>query len=1112
MEKAEQKKKSRGLWWKIPLWTITGLVVTLFLAVTIALWILTPEKLTSLVNKHASEFLCDGEIRAGRVELTWWSSFPRFEIQVDSLSVKSTCVQIPDSAATLLALERLHGAMNLSALALGVIEIDDVTITRPDVCLYFGPDSISNLDIFPKSESEEDKADEPVSIPPLALNRFVIEGDAPLRYISEPDSTYIAVTLQLLSLKNQEPLYALNFNASPRTNLVELPDSFAIGLDGGIKWNPETPTILELHDFTAKAGEIAVTVNAAANLGEPPTLESLSLTTNEISPEYLVDLARRQPSLAEAIPAIQCGGKLQLKAELSAPYLLTDTLLPAVKADLTLGDGPFALSDMKLRLRNLGLSASVDIDPVNINKSTVTIHRLAATGDRGATSVALSGSATNLMADPKVDGNLHGDIELGQLPPALLKAIGAEMKGHLQADTDFRFHLSDLSAATFHRARLNGSARLRNFKINLPADTILAEARVAELKFGSSRSFTGDRGSVDSMLTVSVKVDTAAVSLTDLNASLSDLKIGFGCKNDASLTDTTSITPLGGVIELGQLRYVSTTDSVRAMMKDLKANAQIRRFKGDKKVPQLGMGLSVNRILYSQGIQRVTLGKSDIRIDMHLKAERQRTSPRQKQNRQQMHSDSLRVRRNNPGDQTEKLDLTVTDKGTASLLRRLELKGKLESRSGRIFSPFFPLRMSMRKLDMDFTTDSVNLNSLTIKVGQSCFQAKGSVDNIRRTLTSSRSRTPLGVKLSLHADTININELTQAAFRGSALAAKSDSVAMATMSQALDLNDDADLEQSVDSISVVDIAAILVPTNINADLRFSADNIIYSNMMMKDFTGTILVNNGAASLQNLHAATDLGSVNLNALYYAPTRSDIDFAMGLNLNRFRIARVIEIMPALDSIMPILGGISGIIDVNLGVTTKLDSVMNVELPSVHAMLNMTGDSLVVIDQQTYKTISKWLMFKDKHHNMIDHMDVELSVENSTLELYPFMFDFDRYRLGVMGHNDLALNLNYHVSVLKSPLPFKFGINITGPADDMKIRLGKARYKEKSAAKKVALADSTRINLVNEMRSAFRRGVDAARVAPLRVTRHERLEDVNAATDTLSATELQQLNQHQ
>ena len=80
--------------------------------------------------------------------------------------------------------------------------------------------------------------------------------------------------------------------------------------------------------------------------------------------------------------------------------------------------------------------------------------------------------------------------------------------------------------------------------------------------------------------------------------------------------------------------------------------------------------------------------------------------------------------------------------------------------------------------------------------------------------------------------------------------------------------------------------------------------------------------------------------------------------------------------------------------------------------------------------------------------------------------------------MGSNDLAMNLNYHISVLKSPIPFKFGINIKGTPDDMKIRLGGAKFKENMVVERQAIADNTRVNIVRQIDTAFRRGIQKAR----------------------------------
>ncbi len=275
---------------------------------------------------------------------------------------------------------------------------------------------------------------------------------------------------------------------------------------------------------------------------------------------------------------------------------------------------------------------------------------------------------------------------------------------------------------------------------------------------------------------------------------------------------------------------------------------------------------------------------------------------------------------------------------------------------------------------------------------------------------------------------------------------------------------------------------LLVPRNVEARLHMRADNILYSDLALRDFHGDLMVFDGAVNLRDLSASTDIGSIDVDGLYSAPAADDLQFGLGMRVHDFRLDRLESLIPAIDSLLPALQSFGGIVNADVAVTTDLMPNMDIDIPTLKAAIKIEGDSLVLLDPETFKTISKWLLFRDKKKNMIDHMAVEVVIDNSTIELYPFMFDMDRYRLGVMGHNDLAMNLNYHVSVLKSPIPFKFGINIKGTPDKMKIRLGGAKFKERMAVERQAIADTTRINLVEQIDRVFRTGISKAKLGKL------------------------------
>ena len=42
---------------------------------------------------------------------------------------------------------------------------------------------------------------------------------------------------------------------------------------------------------------------------------------------------------------------------------------------------------------------------------------------------------------------------------------------------------------------------------------------------------------------------------------------------------------------------------------------------------------------------------------------------------------------------------------------------------------------------------------------------------------------------------------------------------------------------------------------------------------------------------------------------------------------------------------------------------------------------------------------------------------------------------------------MSFDYHISVLKSPIPFRLGVNIFGTLDKFKFRIGRARYKSEN-----------------------------------------------------------------
>ena len=180
--------------WRLlrPILKIVGIaaltVFALFIAVcSVAVWILTPQRLTPLVEKQASAMLL-ADVKASRVELTFWHTFPELTVEVDSLQVVSRSLSavddslrrsFPADADSLLSIGAFRGGMNLLPLLAGRIALYDVVFYRPSVNLFQVSDSVANYLIALPGEEKDAEDNSPLVIPSVSINRFAVIDAGP---------------------------------------------------------------------------------------------------------------------------------------------------------------------------------------------------------------------------------------------------------------------------------------------------------------------------------------------------------------------------------------------------------------------------------------------------------------------------------------------------------------------------------------------------------------------------------------------------------------------------------------------------------------------------------------------------------------------------------------------------------------------------------------------------------------------------------------------------------------------------------------------------------------------------------------------------------------------
>ena len=189
-------------------------------------------------------------------------------------------------------------------------------------------------------------------------------------------------------------------------------------------------------------------------------------------------------------------------------------------------------------------------------------------------------------------------------------------------------------------------------------------------------------------------------------------------------------------------------------------------------------------------------------------------------------------------------------------------------------------------------------------------------------------------------------------------------------------------------------------------------------------------------------------------------------------------MITLFPAIDTLMPLLTTFQGDLDCELAATTRIDTLMQVVLPSVDGVMRITGKDLTLKESPELAKISKLLMFRNRKEARIDNMAVTGIVQNNILEIFPFVLDVDRYLLAAAGTQHLSQQFDYHVSVIKSPLILKFGLNAWGPDfDHIHYGLGKARFRSANVPVYTKQLDTAQFSLVAAIHNIFELGVEKA-----------------------------------
>lgn len=1015
-------------------------------------------------------------------------------ISVNRVSVrdgaKIVYISRPDSTFARIALNRLYLRGNFST------DFKAFEFNRADV---------SNLSIaFSKMESHNDTLHR-------ASARFNVDS---LNVSSKKDGEFAIAALTRTNLKMDQSTLAKDF---------------PFEINGKIKFDTTQALKGELKDFTVSVAKIPVTFNGIFNI-TPDSLYTENLC-GKVENFHISEMFQYIPDgIFKDIDKIKTNAAISLDIDVDGSYNFKTGALPSVFARLDIPQSYIEFDGRQSRINELETHIKAYYSATNRDSAAIEINKFVVNG-RGI-QLALNGKLSDLAtANPFVNMNFKGGVFLDTLCTLFPAKSGMVMKGNINADMSVKSRLANLNMYNIGNADVKGVLSTDNTQIIIPQEdfyAVMQGVRFATAATTNTRDASIKIGT--KMLGSNITADSVYFKYKDLiKLAASRFQLAGHQAADVLNKDTATmrVYPFNGSISAKTLN-VKSVDSTSVRMRDSKIKFSILPHKDDYTVPVLKVGTEVKRLFARDELNRISIGDGNITIQAILN---KRTENKERAARMNSMLDSLQMMyptikrdslfahhralrmaqspsRAKDDFASEDMDFTV-DNSLRNLIRQWNITGEIKAKSGRITTPYFPLRTRMQNVDFNFTTDKVEFENTKITAGKSQFTLTGKASGLRRAMLRNGV---IELKGSIVSDTLNFNELLTAANSGMEFMDRSEAYKDSLASIA----DDDQLAQAINvesSDSTAALGLIVVPGNINAKFDLDVKHGIYSQLTMNRLSGEMIIKDRCLQINGFEALTNAGNASLSAFYATRSKEDLSTGFDLELKDVAIEKFIELMPGVDTLLPMLKSFEGKVNCSITATSKMDTTMNLILPSLRGVARITGENLVLMDGETFASIAKMLKFKNRDKNYIDRISVELLLNDNKIEVFPFIAQMDRYKFAISGTQNLDMSFNYSISILQSPIPFRVGVKLFGDMEDFDFKIGRAQYKSDKLPAFTAVIDSARFNLRDHIANIYRRGVDAALKSDeidkiqKRKTSHD--SQYTGQMDTLSKEEQAQLD---
>ncbi len=1026
---------------KITLISLCSLLGLVMLTVMIACWlVLTPARLTSIVKNYAPNFItCDFDI--DRAELTVIKTFPEVGLAINDVVLVNQMVGSPSD--TLAYIDECVVTVDIKKfLKENLILIDECRLNGGYVNLFTDENGGSNLDIFPPSEPDtvEESSEMTYGIDLASLR------------LNSVDVSYTDLTQGMIA-----DVEGMTMSAKAKMKGDVLAGNVVMSLKGvDYKQTSDTSLVqLKLNDLKIEGDAEMIGENVNADIkasssflnylsnGQYAESKNLNFIYDGNVNNYDVVKGNLELSLDD-LSFVMDDEKYVDEADIRLIVPL-DATLSAM--DVKLGASQFALNNIFIDM--IGDVAMPDDDIVvdlDIKTNTLIVEELIGLIPASMREDLLDGIDVKgeLQLAAKVEGTynensmpaVNAEIKYNKgmiSMPEMLPYSVTNFNTHINADIDLNdksdvyvnylnanmsnssFFLSgnikDVMDKMYCNLKLDATADLDELQSFIPEDIVAkgvvklnATANVNNYQI-TNMDFT------DAKINGNMQWDNMNVVYCDtINVVADKLNVDLSIPNSTSEDLTNS---LAAVNISGTNLDAKVADMIVAGLKDYSITAQVSDVLDENIPMSVYADYSFSRIDASMDDMNFFANNPHGSVAMFMEENNDATYIAA------YSGDSLSfVMGEEMSFDTENIDLNVSanyDDDQEDLLLQWNPHAGIKLNKAVFAMSDIPMPVYIPSIDFQYDSTGIDIQNSSVLLGNSDFVLQGKFTDVDKFL---RKEALLKGELDFTSHFTDVNQL------------------MDLFSGAGDTTLVAEEIAVTDTIEQED-NPFIVPLGIDVTLNTKIEKAIAGEMRLQNVGGGLTVKNGILVLNEMGFTSDAATMELTAMYKSPRKNHLYLGFALHLIEIDIAEMINLIPELDTLVPMLSSFAGRAEFHIAAETYLKSNYEMKVSTLRGATAIHGKDLVILDNATYKKLGRLLGFKNKEYNKIDNLNVEITAFRNEIDVYPTLITVDKYHAVVGGRHNLNMTFDYRLG-MSNPWWFRrVGIVISGDMDNMKFR---------------------------------------------------------------------------